>query len=110
MKTCLIALCVIFLIACSAKKNIPVATESIFSEADVTRASAKFPGVTADQLISGKKLYEGNCGGCHGLKKVENYTEEQWRKINPDMARKARIDAETELSILKYVVTMAKPS
>jgi cytochrome c5 len=118
MRTSFIITCVLFLIACGAKKNIstsPAPTAaSTFNESDVKRASTKFPGTTAEHLNTGKTLYEGNCGTCHKLMPVGDYTEEQWREINPKMVKKANkfkganIDADAELAILKYVITMAK--
>lgn len=109
------------IIACSTKKNISTApspaptTMSPFTETEMARAQNKFPGITSDQLVLGKTLYEGNCGTCHGLKKAGNYTEQEWREINPKMVVKANkykganLDAEAEQNILKYLVTMAKP-
>lgn len=117
MKKLLSILSVLFLLACAAKKNVsttPVAAAT-FSEADLARANSKFPGITLDQLTTGKTLYEGNCGTCHKLKTVGDFTEQQWKEINPKMVQKANkfkganLDAEAELAILKYVVTMAKP-
>jgi len=114
MKPFLIILSVIFIIACSSKKNISTSAPSPFSPAELERAASKFPGTTGDQLVLGKTLYEGNCGTCHGLKKVADYTESQWKEINPKMVVKANkykganLDAEAENTILKYLVTMGK--
>jgi hypothetical protein len=112
MKTSIIILFVIFLVACSANKN--TTAKSPFSNSEMERAAFIFPGTTSDQLVMGKTLFEGNCGTCHALKKIDDYTEEQWREINPKMVAKANkykdanLSAEAEQSILKYVVTLAK--
>ncbi len=115
MKPLLITLSVIFIIACSSKKNITTTVApTTFTPAELERAAFKFPGTTNDQLVLGKTLYDGNCGTCHGLKKAGDYTESQWREINPKMVVKANkykdanLDAEAEQNILKYVVTLAK--
>jgi cytochrome c5 len=92
----------LFIAACS--KQAVVAP----SQADADRASAKFPGITLAEINEGKSLYEANCGKCHGLKKPASRNEEKWRQIVPRMAKKAKIDAETEAKILKYVVTMSE--
>jgi cytochrome c5 len=90
------------LAACAAKK-----TTVAMTDADATRAAAKFPGATLLTLQQGKTMYEDNCGKCHGLKSPSAYNEEQWRKHVKRMAPKAKIDKPTEDLILQYVVTMS---
>lgn len=77
------------------------------NETDVVRVSDKFSGYTLAELNEGKTLYEVNCQKCHGLKDPKKYTEEQWNKIVPPMAKKAKIDAQQEETIRKYVITMS---
>jgi len=76
-------------------------------QTDVVRVSDKFPGYTLADLSEGKTLYEENCKKCHGLKDPKKFSEEQWNKIVPPMAKKAKIDAQQEESIRKYVITMS---
>jgi len=76
------------------------------TDADATRAAAKYPGASLTSLQNGKLLYEENCGRCHGLKNPTAYNEEQWGKHVKRMAPKAKIDKPTEDLILQYVVTM----
>jgi hypothetical protein len=45
---------------------------------------------------------------CHGLEPREKYTEKQWRHIVPEMAKKAKLDANQEAVILKYVLASPK--
>ena len=80
------------------------------TQPDADRAAQKFPGTTLADLQQGKLLYEQNCGKCHGLKKPASRSEEAWRKVMPPMARKAKIDAQKEEMILKYVLTMREAS
>jgi cytochrome c5 len=89
------------LAACASKK----VTISL-SDADASRAAAKYPGASLASLQKGKTLYEENCGNCHGLKSPTDYNEEQWGKHVKRMAPKAKIDKPTEELILQYVVTM----
>ena len=89
--------------ACAAKKTIAI------TNTDISHAAAIFPGATLASLNEGKMHYENNCGKCHGLKNTKSYDEAEWRKIVPDMAIKAKVNAQTEDLILQYVVTMAKP-
>ncbi|MES2767264.1 MAG: hypothetical protein V4642_15415 [Bacteroidota bacterium] len=75
--------------------------------ADATRAAEKFPGTTMADLDRGKVSYERNCQKCHGLVDPKSEPEAEWREIVPIMAKKAKIDAETENLILRYVVVMS---
>jgi hypothetical protein len=54
-------------------------------------------------------LYTNKCGMCHGLEPREKYTEKQWRHIVPEMAKKAKLNANQEAIILKYVLASPKP-
>jgi cytochrome c len=95
------AISAIFLFAaCSAKLIAP-------TQSDVERGKSKFPDVTLTELTTGKKLMEQNCGKCHGLIPAGARTEEQWRRIMPKMAKKAKIDANSEMLITKYVITLS---
>jgi len=50
------------------------------------------------EIAQGQYLYEGKCATCHKLKTVDKYSTEQWAKILPDMANKAKLpDNETAL-------------
>jgi hypothetical protein len=64
---------------------------------------------TQNRDVSGATLYAQECTKCHGFEPREKYTAEQWKRIVPDMARKAGIDSNQEAIILKYVLEAAKP-
>lgn len=53
-------------------------------------------------------LYTNNCGSCHALQAREKYSAKQWERIVPDMAKKAKLDANQEAIILKYVLASPK--
>lgn len=63
-------------------------------------ASMSFP--TAE-IEAGYTLQVQYCVKCHKLKKVTKYSREQWDKILPAMAKKAKLSAEQEASINDYV-------
>lgn len=111
-KQLLIAACTAILVACGTAKSGSAKVESMPSQADVDRVQAKFPGYTLNDLHEGKKLFEANCALCHGLKKPDSRTEEQWKTIVPRMVKKANgkngnaLDASGEEKILRYVITM----
>ncbi|MFM2201316.1 MAG: hypothetical protein RL040_516 [Bacteroidota bacterium] len=94
--------CILILAACASKK-----TTVSLSDADATRAAAKYPGASLASLQKGKLLYEEKCNTCHGLKNPTAYDEVQWGKHVKRMAPKAKIDKPTEELILQYVVTMS---
>lgn len=107
MKKSAIVVVFILLIACTAKKVI------VTGPADVERGALKYPGYTTSDFNTGKSLYEGHCGNCHGLKNPASRNEEQWKHevavMAPKANRKAGSDVigekEQEL-IVKYLVTM----
>ncbi len=59
--------------------------------------------------LSAANLYAEQCASCHELQPREKYTATQWKRIVPDMAKKAKIDASQEAIILNYVLEAAKP-
>ncbi len=80
-------------IACSEKTS-PTAVEAT-PEPDA-------PAMTAD-AEQGKQIFEANCQRCHGLKKIDNYSKEQWAKILPNMASKAKLEASQTALVDAYV-------
>lgn len=104
MKKALACASLLLLAACTASR-FPAPTQ-----ADADRVATKFPGVSLNQLTTGKANYEQYCGSCHKLEAPGNYTEEAWHKIVPKMAVKAKIDEATEQNILRYLVTMCAPA
>lgn len=101
MKRTLVFISLAFVVACTSHKAL---TQSP-SQSDVDYAAQKWPGTTLADLNQGKTLYEQNCGKCHGLKSPTSRDEQGWNQIVPPMARKAKVDNNTETLILKYLVT-----
>lgn len=62
--------------------------------------SMEFPN---DTVKEGYGLYAANCGKCHGLKTVTDYSQERWNQVLPPMADKAKITDEEEAKIAAYV-------
>ncbi len=59
-----------------------------------------FPDET---VASGYELYTNECGRCHKLKTVDNYSREDWNGILPRMAKKAKLEGEQEQTIDAYI-------
>mgnify|MGYP002077123683 CR=1 FL=1 len=110
MKKVLIIALVFAAVACS-KKTVPAGskTESALSQADVERGQAIFPDLSLTQLQEGKKINDQDCGRCHRVHQPAELTEQEWRKIVPIMAKKAKIDKQAEDLVLRYVVSLSKP-
>ena len=112
MKKIIIVFSIVLLGACAAKKtSTTTSNKPDTMVADVERAQAFYPGMTATSLFEAKSLYEVSCGNCHGLKKPSSKSEEKWRSIMPRMVVKANkkgasLSPENEKQLLAYVLTM----
>ena len=79
----------------------------VIDESDLSKAQAKYPGITQNDLIAGRKLYIANCSTCHNLHQPTEFTEAKWLELVPDMAKEAKLsDAEAKL-IEQFVITKA---
>jgi predicted transglutaminase-like cysteine proteinase len=56
------------------------------------------------EVAEGSQLYMDHCGKCHKHKTVTDYTQDQWKKIVPNMAAKSRLDATQENKVLQFVL------
>jgi hypothetical protein len=83
------------LVSCSKGTVSAVTETSIISPIEFNEADAA-------------NLYTNRCGTCHDLQAREKYTAKQWERIVPDMAKKAKLDANQEAMILKYVLASPK--
>ena len=106
MKKTILTSAVIILTACASTKTTPP------TQADITRIQDKFPNYSLTELNNGKLLYEQHCNNCHLLKKPTSRTEEQWKKIVPEMTAKVNkktvlLDEKKQESVLKYLITMS---
>ncbi|CAN5301726.1 hypothetical protein BH09BAC2_BH09BAC2_04630 [soil metagenome] len=102
MKKILVALTVL-ICSCTTPKKI---TEA---DPEVTAAREKVPGITADWLASGKKLYIQDCSSCHFLKDPGLYTQAQLQQILPIMFVRSKItDDKQKTLITDYVMAKSK--
>lgn len=91
MKKNLIIFSLLALAACTPKT----------AEITETPKSSEFPN---EDIAAGSSLYQEYCGKCHKHKVVTDYTQEQWKKIVPNMAAKAHMDATQEKKVLDFVL------
>ena len=83
------------------------------AQADAERMKSKFPDYDLEKLKEGKRLFEANCGNCHGLKNASKKTAEAWKPTVERMAGKInkkeeKLSAEDQALILKYLMTYSK--
>lgn len=104
-KNILILVTVVLFVGCAVKLVPP-------TQSDADRMQTKYPDYTLDQLNQGKAMYEQHCAECHKLKNPTKFTEAEWQKIVPIMAKKVNkkhpntLDTQSQDLILKYVITM----
>lgn len=56
------------------------------------------------EIAQGKGLYDTKCTTCHKMKTVDKYTTEEWAKILPNMAKKAKLP-DNETALIQEFVT-----
>jgi hypothetical protein len=74
-------------------------------ESDVAIANAHWQGTTLDNLTQGYSIYDDKCTDCHGVKKPQDFTEDEWNSIMPKMGRKAKLDTNQYKLVFRYILT-----
>jgi mono/diheme cytochrome c family protein len=83
---------------CSAKVLPPTTSELIqFKQIN--------PEVDTSSITKGYDIYARSCHKCHGLKTPGNFTNEEWNKILPTMAKRAKL-TENEIGLVHNYVKM----
>lgn len=65
-----------------------------------TVESMKFPN---DRVGEGYSYYSTTCARCHNAKTVTDYSREQWDKILPNMAQRAKMDTISTAKVDEYI-------
>jgi len=87
----------IFLLAILATSCSPKTSEVI---TPVPEAKVKMPTM---ELAQGKSIYDSKCNQCHAPAKIDNYTQEQWNKILPDMMIRSKLTTSDAALTQAYV-------
>lgn len=111
-----------FIVACSTSKTAtsstttstaPKVVKGAITQEDADYISKKMSITTVADLTEGSTIYSAECGVCHGLKKPNARTEDQWKSIVPNMVAKANaragkeeINPRQKELILKYLVAL----
>ncbi len=85
---------VIALAACSEKTSVSAVEPAVEENVEVAMTV---------EANAGKQIFEAKCQRCHGLKNVDDYTADQWSKILPNMAKKAKLEPEETAKVDAYV-------
>ena len=80
------------------------------TQADASKGSQRFSGLTYNELHKGYDLYVTNCGSCHRLHQPAEHTEQEWNKLLPEMASRAKLNEKDRVLIYKYLMTMLESS
>lgn len=100
---------IIFGIAVStfAASCYPKASQVIRSLPNESKADIKSQ-YSQDQLAQGEQLFTSNCQKCHGLKKPESKTPEQWNKTVKRMIPRAKLSDEQGKLVRAYLIANSK--
>ena len=55
------------------------------------------------ELTQGKSIYQNKCNQCHELKVIDSFTSESWKKILPEMSKRAKLEASDEAILDNYI-------
>ncbi len=80
------------------------------TEIDVQRAKLRWPGTRIQDLNDGRTFYINRCSGCHSLHSPKRFTEQQWKKIFPEMKTRAHLKEDDSKLVYRYLLTLAKDS
>ena len=89
------------LAACSTGLPHPTAS-------DASRAAARWPGASVEDLSQGRELYVRSCAGCHALKSPTEVPPGQWAHEVQDMRQRHGVsltDREADLMV-RYLWTV----
>ncbi|MBS1757690.1 MAG: hypothetical protein JSU03_10455 [Bacteroidetes bacterium] len=97
------------IISC-ARKNVPAAGKtSAQSPAFATPVDSVSTTLSAEKMAQlGHQTYTAKCGRCHELKKVDDFTAQEWDPILASMSVKAKLSKEETANVLAYVTANAK--
>ncbi len=63
-------------------------------------------GFPEDSLRRGREVFVAKCAECHALPNPDGYTEREWERILPRMARRARLDDSEARAVRAFVLAV----
>ena len=105
MKTTIALIILVIVVFACLHKTVVGSDEIIISnKTNKTSTSSS----SSETTFAGQTIYTNRCARCHGLKKTENYTAQQWEVILKSMIPKARLNDDEAKQVTAYVMTNAK--
>lgn len=104
MKTTITILILAVLVFACHRKTIASSDNIVISNKTNTETRVANP----EAISAGQTVYTNRCGRCHGLKKTENYTAQQWENILKSMIPKAKLNDNEAKQVTAYVMEHAK--
>jgi cytochrome c5 len=104
MKATIIILIIAVLVFACHRKTVASSDNIVISNKTNNETKAANPEVAS----AGQTVYTNRCGRCHGLKKTENYTVQQWDNILKSMIPKAKLNDDEAKQVAAYVMEHAK--
>ena len=101
-----IVLAILATIVFACHRKTVVGSDEIIISSKTNKTSTSSSG--SETTSAGQTIYTNRCGRCHGLKKTENYTAQQWENILKSMIPKARLNDDEAKQVTAYVLTNAK--
>src|SRR5262245_40381003 len=97
-----VALFAVALALAFARAPLPVA-----GPADATRAAARWPGTSTEDLARGRSLYAVHCASCHSPVMPAQVAAAAWPGHIVEMKERAGLSAEEADLVTRYLVTMS---
>jgi cytochrome c5 len=104
MKATIIILIIAVIVFACHRKTVASSDNIVISNKTNNETKAANPEVAS----AGQTVYTNRCGRCHGLKKTENYTVQQWDNILKSMIPKAKLNDDEAKQVAAYVMEHAK--
>ena len=102
MKIQILIFASIFILGCSAKKNVSKVEEKPLKTEEVVLA------ISEVELSQGKTIYETNCARCHQLYDAKEFDKDEWKNITSRMQKKAHLDDIEIAKVYQYIVSNLK--
>lgn len=76
-------------------------------ETDVAIAQNHWPGTTLTQLQQGYGIYSTSCNNsdCHDMKRIKDFSLDEWPDLIQKMGRKAKLDSTNYKLVYHYIMT-----
>jgi len=106
MKTAFtLAIIIILVVACHHKT---IASSDNIIISNKTNTETKSSNSNQELASAGQTVYTNRCGRCHGLKRTDNYTSQQWENILKTMAPRAKLNDVETRQVTDYLMEHSK--